>query len=230
MEKRKESETKFNLLPACVAEYIKLVIKKMRYRRKVQQDVQAELAAHFDDELKNCTTDEEKEQKAQQLITEFGDVKLLAVLLRRVKKRCRPLWRTIIARTFQAAGIIILSLILYVVWFFSGKPVVTIDYVAELNRMVRPVADENLNAAPFYKEAAIRYNSNGEFNNTPDNRRKGAPLGHQGQIDPVVGPAEKRPLSAVAALRDVVRIPRHNHSCDSRHTFTVSMPRSPVKR
>jgi len=144
-------------LPACAVEFIKLVIKKMRYRRKVQQDVQAELAAHFEDELKNFTTDEEKEQKAQQLIAEFGDMKLLAVLLRRAKKRCRPLWRTVVARTFQAIGVLILCFILYVVWFFSGKPLVTIDYVAELNRTVQPIADESLNAAPFYNEAASRY-------------------------------------------------------------------------
>jgi predicted house-cleaning noncanonical NTP pyrophosphatase (MazG superfamily) len=72
-------------LPACAAEFIRQVLRKMRYRRSVRQDVQAELAAHFEDELKDYATDEEKEQKAQQLIAEFGDVKLLAVLLRRAK-------------------------------------------------------------------------------------------------------------------------------------------------
>ncbi|GAI85495.1 unnamed protein product, partial [marine sediment metagenome] len=87
-------------LPAGAVEFIKRVLKKMRYRREVRQDVQAELTAHFEDELKDCTTDEQKQQKAQQLITNFGDLKLLAILLRRAKKRCRPLWRTIVARTF----------------------------------------------------------------------------------------------------------------------------------
>ena len=59
-----------------------------------------------------------------------------------------------VVRTFQTAGIIIVCFIFYVVWFLSGKPVITTDYVAELNRMVRPVADESLNAAPLYVEAA----------------------------------------------------------------------------
>jgi len=80
----------------------------MRYRRKVRRDVQAELAAHFEDELKDCENDEDKEQKAKQLITEFGDVKLLAVLLRRAKKRCRPLWRKALVRSLQVLGIIVL--------------------------------------------------------------------------------------------------------------------------
>jgi len=144
----------FEHLPVCSVEFIKLVIKKMRYRKKVRADVLAELAAHFEDELKDCKTDEDREQKAQHLIVEFGDVKLLGILLRRAKKRCRPLWRTVVARAFQTAGIIIVCFILYVVWFLSGKPIITTNYVAELNRMVRPVADENLNAAPLYVKAA----------------------------------------------------------------------------
>ena len=156
MAKEYEKSNSQNL-PASVAEFIRLVLKKMGYRRKVRQDVQVELAAHFEDELKDYTTDEEREQKAQQLITDFGDVKLLAVLLRRAKKRCRPLWRTVVVRTFQAVGVLILCFIVYVVWFLTGKPAITTDYVAELNRIVRPAADESLNAAPLYLKAVDSY-------------------------------------------------------------------------
>ncbi|HUU16749.1 MAG TPA: hypothetical protein VMW72_06335 [Sedimentisphaerales bacterium] len=144
-------------LPAGIVEFIRRVLKKMGYRRKVRQDVQAELTAHFEDEFKDCKTDEEKEQKAQQLITDFGDLKLLAILLRRAKKRCRPIWRTVVARTFQALGMLILCFILYIFWFLSGRPVITTNYVAELNSMVRPVADESLNAAPLYRKAIDLY-------------------------------------------------------------------------
>ena len=151
--KQKQKDKLAENLPGCAVEFIRLVINKMRYRREVRQDVQAELAAHFEDEIKDCATDQEKEQKAQQLIAGFGDVKLLAVLLRRAKKRCRPLWRTVVARSFQTIGVLILCFILYVVWFLTGKPVVTKDYIAELNNIVRPVADESLNAAPLYNKA-----------------------------------------------------------------------------
>ena len=150
---KKEKYRLSDELPACAAEFIRQVLRKMRYRRKVQQDVQAELAAHFEDELKDCTTNEQRREKAQQLITDFGDVKLLAVLLRRAKKRCRPLWRTVTARTFQVVGIIMACFILYLVWFLSGKPAITTNYVAELNKIVRPAADEYLNAAPLYIKA-----------------------------------------------------------------------------
>lgn len=151
---RKYKESELQNLPVCAAEFIKLVIKKMRYRKKVRDDVQAELAAHFEDELKDCRTDDEKEQKAQRLIEQFGDVKLLGVLLRRAKKRCRPLWRTVVARTFQTIGVLILLLTAYTVWFLTGKPAVTVDYLAEANRLTRPAADESLNAAPLFERAA----------------------------------------------------------------------------
>jgi len=153
MKKQNETERNLNKLPICAAEFIKLVIKKMRYREKVRLDVQAELAAHFEDELQSCKTSEEKEQKAQRLIENFGDVNLLAVLLRRAKKRCRPLWRTIVARTFQTIGVLILCFSAYLVWFWIGKPAITVDYIAEVNRLTRPVADENLNAAPLFEQA-----------------------------------------------------------------------------
>lgn len=142
------------LVPKNAGFLIKAIIREMRYRKKVQGDVMAELVAHFEDELRDCKSDEERQKKTAQLIAEFGDAKLLAVLLRRAKKRCRPLWRTIAARTFQATGVLVLCFIIYVVWFFSGKPVATTDYIAELNQIVRPVADETLNAAAFYNKAA----------------------------------------------------------------------------
>ena len=157
MEKQNETERKFNKLPICVVEFIKLVIKKMRYRKKVREDVQAELSAHFEDELQSCKTNDEKERKAQQLIENFGDVKLLAVLLRRAKKRCRPLWRTVVARTFQTIGVLILCFILYCVYISLGKPTISVNYVEEATRITRPVADESLNAAPIYQKAIDAY-------------------------------------------------------------------------
>ncbi len=151
--KQKQKDKLADNLPACAVEFIRLVIKKMRYRKKVWQDVQVELAAHFEDELKECATDEEKAQKAQQLIAGFGDVKLLAVLLRRAKKRCRPLWRTAVARTFQTIGVLIVCFVIYVVWFLTGKPSITVDYLAILNQMDQAQVRVEDNAWPHYEKA-----------------------------------------------------------------------------
>ncbi|MHC4104308.1 MAG: DUF1700 domain-containing protein, partial [Planctomycetota bacterium] len=157
MESEKEIKSRFNKLPVCATEYIKQVLKKMRYRRKVRQDIQAELTAHFEDELKDYATDEEKEQKAKQLITEFGDVKLLAVLLRRAKKRCRPLWRTALVRSFQALGIIILYFIICFIPLLIGRPTISVNYVDWLNKLVQSGRNEADNARPYYEKAVKLY-------------------------------------------------------------------------
>jgi len=140
-------------LPVCAVEFIKQVIRKMRYRRKVRRDVQAELAAHFEDEIKDCATDQEKEQKAQQLIAGFGDVKLLAVLLRRAKKRCRPLWRTALVRSLQVFGIIVLYFFVCFIPLLVGRPTISVNYVNWLNEFVRRGRDEVNNARPDYEKA-----------------------------------------------------------------------------
>lgn len=150
-------KTEQNKLPAVASDYIDAVMKNMRYRRTVRQEVRQELIDHFTDALADCQTDAERNDLAKNLIDGFGDVELLAILLRRAKKRCRPLWRTAIVRLFQTAGVLVLLFAIYVGWFFSGKPVVTTNYVELLNRQVRPVADDSLNAAPYYLQAVELY-------------------------------------------------------------------------
>ena len=54
-------------LPACAVEYVQRLLKKMRYRRKVRNEVEAELKAHFEDELKDCKSGEEKEVEINKL-------------------------------------------------------------------------------------------------------------------------------------------------------------------
>ncbi len=150
---KQNRQTDLQNLPPCAADFIKQVIKRMRYRKKVRREVQAELTAHFEDELKECKTQAEKEQKAEQLIAGFGDAKLLAVLLRRAKKRCRPLWRTVIARTCQAVVLLFICLILHGVWFSMGEPTISVDYLALLNQMNRPLVSGEDNAWPHYEKA-----------------------------------------------------------------------------
>jgi len=144
-------------LPDSVVDLVGRIISKMRYRKKIRQDVRAELIAHFEDELRDCTTDREKEQKARQAIADFGDIKLLAILLRRAKKRCRPRWKTALVRTFQALALLLLCFILYAVWFSTGKPTISVDYTALLNRMNLPELRDKDNAWPHYQKAVSLY-------------------------------------------------------------------------
>jgi hypothetical protein len=163
--KKETEQSVFKNLPACAAEYIKLVIKKMKWRKSVRDDVQAELIGHFEDALRDCKNEDEKEKKAKELIENFGDAKLIADLARRAKKRCRPMWVKTIMRAFQAACIVIGLFVIYVLWFISGKPAITTNYIEVVNKMVRPTADDSQNAAPFYEKAANLIKSQNEQTN-----------------------------------------------------------------
>jgi hypothetical protein len=147
------NEMKDSGLPKAASEYIDLVAKKVRYRRKVRGEVREELAGHFEDALHGITDEQERIEKAIALIKEFGEPKMLATLIRRGKKRCRPVWVKALMRTCQAVGTAILVLIAYIAFLFTGKPNITVDYVARLNELVRPAVDEHLNAAPLYMKA-----------------------------------------------------------------------------
>jgi hypothetical protein len=124
-------KAEFEELPAVVRDYIVAVMKKMGYRRKVRQEVKEELVAHFTDALKDCG-DGQREERGKELIAEFGDVKLLGVLLRRGKKRCRPKWQTAIVR---GVGIIAAVFLVYTAWFVTGEPKAQTDYLAVINQM-----------------------------------------------------------------------------------------------
>ncbi len=146
-----------NELPPCVVDFIRRVTKKMRYRRKVRREVQAELTAHFEDELRDCESLEEREQKAHTLIEEFGDPGLLGVLCRRAKKRCRPLWRKIVVRSGQALGVFVLYLVVCSLPLTLGKPTIRVNYIEWLNNRWRPNAADTANAKPLYDQAAKMY-------------------------------------------------------------------------
>jgi hypothetical protein len=141
-------------LPPCATEYIALVVRKVRYRKKVRRDIAAELTAHFEDELQSCMTAEERETKARQVIEGFGDPQLLAVLCRRAKKRCRPLWRKALSRSVQLCGAYLLYLMLCTLLLFSGRPTIRRDYVQSFNETVAAGRLESDNAWPCFDKAA----------------------------------------------------------------------------
>jgi hypothetical protein len=144
-------------LPACAREYIESVIRNMRYRKKVRSEVREELAGNFEDALWDLEDEYEKEKTAERLTNEFGNEKLLATLIRRGKKRCRPLWLKGLIRTCQAAGLLIALFCLYTVWFTCGRCAVDIDYLAIMNQMGRAGISKDDNAWPYYEKARELY-------------------------------------------------------------------------
>ncbi len=152
-----ETDSEFENMPACARQYINSVVRRIKYSRAVRREVRLELIDHFEDFLHNCTDDQERQERAEQLIQQFGDAKLLGLLIRRGKKRCRPLWKKAIVRSLQAAGVMIILLIVYTAWFLTGKPTIRTDYLAILNQMSRSPATDQDNAWPHYQRAIELY-------------------------------------------------------------------------
>lgn len=140
-------------LPASVAEMVRRVVRRTRLWRLEKVDVARELIAHFRDALAAPAT-----ATAQQLLADFGDERQAAKLIRRAKRRQRPLlwhaWR----RTAQAVGGLLLVLILTYAWlafhYWTGAPKVTHDYLADVNAAARAVPKEQA-AWPHYREALL---------------------------------------------------------------------------
>jgi hypothetical protein len=140
-------------LPQVATEYINSVIKAMKYRKKVRSEVRAELTAHFVDALADCQTDEDRQKAAEELIAEFGEVELLGKLLRRAKKRCRPLWQRVTFAVLKIIGLLFLLLLLRVGYMATGRPTISVDYTQWMNDKVRGGRDESLNAYHDYQKA-----------------------------------------------------------------------------
>ena len=144
-------------LPLSVLELIDAIIDAMRYRKNVRAEVRQELTDHFTDALADCESEQQKQERIKELIEAFGDVELLATLIRRGKKRCQPLWRKVLSHIPHTIAVLILLLVLYIGWFFTGKPEISRNYLEIFNQQVRPVADESQNAWPYYEQAAQCY-------------------------------------------------------------------------
>jgi hypothetical protein len=141
--------------PKCGADYIDLVVRKVGGRQRMRAEVCRELFDHFVDALRDCAIPDERERAAEKLIAEFGEPKMLAKLMRRGKKRCRPLWLKALIRTCQVLGIIILLIVIRVATLAFGTPGHTIDHYAKLNELGRRGLDDSQNAALVLDKAAL---------------------------------------------------------------------------
>lgn len=125
------------------------VVRRTRLWPNEQADVATELIAHFRD-------GREAGQKSDTLAAAFGSPRRAARLIRRAKRRGRPLAWRVWLRTAQVAGIVLALLVgIYVyatVRLFTGTPNVARDYLAELNAVPLSLPPEQ-RAWPRYQSA-----------------------------------------------------------------------------
>ena len=136
----------FDDLPGNVREFVEAVVKKIRYRKRVRADVFRELVGHFVDELDGIDDAAQRQQVGEEIIAGFGEPDVLGKLIRRGKKRCRPLWKKVLIAGFQISCVLVLLVGLRVSTFYIGKPVIKIDYGKWLTEKASAGKDPKLNA------------------------------------------------------------------------------------
>lgn len=138
-------------LPESHRALIGRVVKRTRLWRRERADVARELIAHFADGL-------EAGSRAEELIRSFGDEKRAAKLIRRGKRRNRPLiwhaWR----RGWQGMGCVLLLIVAvylyYGVQVWTATPTIRRNYVEELNAPLLALRDED-RGWPLVRLAAL---------------------------------------------------------------------------
>ncbi len=136
-------------LPDPVRDLIRRVSRGTRLWAREQEDVARELVSHF----RGAAAEGASPEAA---IRDFGEARTAARLIRRAKKRARPLIWHAWVRAWQAVGAAVL-LLLGVYGFLAlrlalAEPSITHDYVADLNAAALrlPEADR---AWPLYEQA-----------------------------------------------------------------------------
>ncbi len=149
--RRREMDEAVADLPVSLAAVVADVCRRSRLWPGEQSDVASELATHFRDGLEAGAAEAELRER-------FGDIETAARLIRRAKRRQRPLvWKvargTMLVSAWGIVGIIAFYGLL-ALRFFAGEPTLSRNYVAEFNHALAQRPPEQL-AWPLYKDAIL---------------------------------------------------------------------------
>ncbi len=150
-------------LPLPLADLVRLVVSRTGLWRGEQTEVTRELVAHFEDGLATGAT-------ADELAASFGDPVRAAKLIRRAKRRHRPLvWKAMKLTEHALGAVVLFALVVYAVQavrIYAHKPILARNYMAEWNAAALAVP-ETERAWPIYRAAAL---ATGEWPGDRDDR------------------------------------------------------------
>ncbi len=144
-------------LPADVSALVVRVIRRTRLWRLERAAVADELIAHFADAAAAGAADP---------VADFGDERAAARLIRRAKRRGRPLVWHLWTWTWRTTAVAIATIVAIdaglTARFLTGRPTPTVDYVARLAAAERAVpADDR--AWPLWRPAVLACTAVGQF-------------------------------------------------------------------
>jgi hypothetical protein len=134
-------------LPTPAVELITWVVKHTRLWRLEKVAVAHELLAHFQDGLTAGTP-------AAELMERFGDERTAAKLIRRAKRRRRPLLWQAWKYSFRTVGALVLIYLVFFIRFCVGQPTISVEYVSKLNGSILKTAEAD-RAWPLWRKAIL---------------------------------------------------------------------------
>lgn len=135
-------------LPDAAKEVVRRTVRRTRLWSGERADVADELIAHFLDGLAAGETPDA-------LIASFGDERHAARLIRRAKRRNRPLaWHALRWLGWGSVALVVAYLGLGV-YFHLGSPSPSVDYIAQLNEPAARLPAER-RAWPLFREALLK--------------------------------------------------------------------------
>ncbi|MBK8268343.1 MAG: hypothetical protein IPK83_08590 [Planctomycetes bacterium] len=144
-------------LPSALANLTERVIRGTRLWRSEKRDVRAELESHFREGLEELAGEGLTEEAAIRVLCDsFGNPELTAKLIRRGKKRGRPM----IVKIAISASIALLGAAgaggAYVAYLTYAKPNPSIDYLETLNESIVEHAEEQ-RAWPVLRDTLLQF-------------------------------------------------------------------------
>lgn len=124
-------------LPRVLVELAESVTQETRLWSSERRDVRAELESHFREGLDDLAEQGvSREDGIKLLLEQFGDARLTARLIRRAKKRGRPMLYKIAVVSSMCLLVGAGSAVGLAAWVSSGTPTPTVDYIAMINEEV----------------------------------------------------------------------------------------------
>lgn len=142
-------------LPDALKDLVNRVVRKTRLWPSERRDVKAELESHFREGLIELTGEGlSMSESIAHLRDDFGDPQLAAQLIRRGKKRGRPMiWKALVS-VAAVCGVTLCAGAGYVAYVTFGKPNPTVDYVAKINEPAEKLPMED-RAWPLLREVLL---------------------------------------------------------------------------
>jgi len=124
-------------LPGVLSDLVERVVRGTWLWPSEKRDVRAELESHFREGLFELTQEGRSLDESVSLLREeFGDPALAAKLIRRGKKRGRPMFWKILVSTLTVFVVALGAGAGYLTYVTLGKPTPSVDYVAKINEPI----------------------------------------------------------------------------------------------